>query len=399
MITLRALTIALLAAGSLTLSHAQGLRPEVGKPLQQASELLKAGKARDALAKVREAEGVAGKTAAEQLTVDRMKGAAAQRAGDNALAIEAFEDVFPKVSGGEQRQVAESLAFAYSQVRNWTKSQQWVDKAQALGSNSAQLKQLQSYLQSQTGDYAAIARDADAAISAAEKAGRRPDEGDLLRLADAQQRTGVTSAYIGTLEKLLAYYPKKDYWAAYLGRLIRKPNFSTRLGLDVMRLKLASDTLDNTDEFMEMAQLALQARLPAEGLKIIEKGFASGALGKGADADRHNRLRDLAIKRDAERRASIAAEAVQAAAQPEGNELVEVGYAYVTFGEVERGIELIEAGIAKGKLKRAEEAQLRLGMAQIQSKATKAKGLKTLQHLKGHDGVAEIGRLWTVLAR
>ena len=65
-----------------------------------------------------------------------------------------------------------------------------------------------------------------AAVAAAEQAGRRPDEGDLLRLADAQQRLNNMNGYIGTLEKLLAYYPKKDYWSAYLGRLTRKSGFA-----------------------------------------------------------------------------------------------------------------------------------------------------------------------------
>ena len=67
---LLALSVALsLAAGAPT-ALAQGVRPEVGKPLQQASELLRAGKAKEALAKAREADAVSGKTASEQLTVD-----------------------------------------------------------------------------------------------------------------------------------------------------------------------------------------------------------------------------------------------------------------------------------------------------------------------------------------
>ena len=175
-------------------AHAQGVRPEVGKPLQQASDLLKAGKAKEALAKVREADAVSGKTPAEQLMIDRMKGAAAQRAGDNATAIQAFEAVFNsgKLSGAEQAQVAESLAFAYSQQKDWPRTNQWVQRAIAAGSTSAQLKQLQAYAQSQSGDYSAIAKEAQAAVAAAEQAGRKPDEGDLLRLADAQQRTGNT---------------------------------------------------------------------------------------------------------------------------------------------------------------------------------------------------------------
>lgn len=51
--TLRALILALITAGWLGAASAQALRPEVGKPLQQAGELLRAGKAKEALAKVR----------------------------------------------------------------------------------------------------------------------------------------------------------------------------------------------------------------------------------------------------------------------------------------------------------------------------------------------------------
>ena len=69
------------------------------------------------------------------------------------------------------------------------------------------------------------------------------------------------------------------------------------------------------------------------------------------------------------------------------------------MGQVDRGIELIEKGIATDSLKRPEDAKLRLGMAQLQSPKLKAKGQQTLRKLKGDDGVAEIGRLWTVLGR
>ena len=79
--TLRALILSLVAAGWLVGAAAQGLRPEVGKPLQQAGELLKAGKAKEALGKVREAEAAPGITASERMTINRMKAAAAQRAG------------------------------------------------------------------------------------------------------------------------------------------------------------------------------------------------------------------------------------------------------------------------------------------------------------------------------
>ncbi|HEY6133878.1 MAG TPA: tetratricopeptide repeat protein [Rubrivivax sp.] len=391
--------LALTAAALSSPALAQNLRPEVGKPLQQAGELLRAGKAREALAKVREADAASGKTPAEQLTIDRMKGAAAQRAGDNATAIAAFESLMAsgKLPAGEQVQIAESLAFAYSQQKDTAKANQWIQRAQSLGSTSPQLKQLQAYMQSQSGDYAAIARDSAAAVSAAEGAGRKPDEGDLLRLADAQQRTGNMSGYGNTLEKLLAHYPKKDYWNAYLGRLPRKAGFADRFALDVMRLRLASGTLTKTEDFMEMAQLALQAGLPAEGRRIAEQGFKSGALGTGPEAARHQRLKDLAVKQEAESKGALLAQSATAATRKDGNDLVKVGYALVSQGDTDAGIQLIEAGIAKGGLKYPEDAKLRLGMAMLQSGKNRAKALQTLRGVGGTDGAAEIARLWTVV--
>ena len=281
---------ALLLAGAAATTQAQALRPEVGKPLQQASDYLRAGKAREALAKVHEADAVSGKSAAETLMIERMRGSAAQRAGDVNTAIQSFEAVFPRVSGSEAAQVAESLAFAYSSKKDWARSGQWLSKAQSLGSNGGQLRQLQAYLQAQSGDYNAVARDSEAEIANAEKAGKRPDEDDLLRLADAQSRTGNSAGQAATLEKLLNYYPKKSYWGIYLARVMRKSGFSARFALDVLRLKLATGNLDTVDEFMEMGQLTLQAELPAESKAVIAKGFVDGILGKGAEAERHKRL-------------------------------------------------------------------------------------------------------------
>lgn len=389
--------VALLSLGAVTAVHAQGVRAEVGKPLQQASELLRAGKAKEALAKAREADAVGGKSAAEQLVIDRMKAAAAQRANDFPTAIAALEAIHPKVSGAEAGQIAEQLAAAYAQTRNNGKATEWMNKAIAAGNNSATIKQLQQYLQGASGDYAAIARDAAAAVQAAEQAGRRPGEDDLLRLADAQNRQGQTNAYVSTLEKLLLNYPKKDYWNAYLGRVARKAGFSPRYELDLLRLRLASGTLTKTEEYMEMAQLALQAGYPAEARKIVDQGYANKLLGTGPEAGRHQRLRDLAIKQEGESKANIANQVAEAEQAKDGDNLVKWGYAYVTLGEVDKGIAVIQQGVATPGLKRADEAKLRLGMAQLQSPKSRSAAVQTLRSVRGTDGTADIARLWTAV--
>ncbi len=393
----RAALLAVLAAGLMGTAGAQGMRPEVGKPLQQASELLRAGKAKEALAKAREADAVGGKTAAEQLTIDRMKAAAAQRAGDSGAAVQALESIYGRVGGAEQGQIAEQLASAYAQMRNNGRASEWLAKAVAAGNNSGSVKQLQSYLQSSSGDYGAIAREAGAAVAAAEQAGRRPGEDDLLRLADAQSRTNNSSGQVVTLEKLALFYPKKDYWNAYLGRLPRKPGFADRFALDVLRLRLATGTLSRTEDYMELAQLSLQAGLPTEARGIIDQGIKAGLMGTGTEAARHQRLRDLAVKQEGEAKESLAKQSTEAETFKEGDGLVKVGVAYVSLGEVDKGIDLIRKGIAKGNLKRPEDAKLRLGLAQMKSAKEKAAGVQTLRGIKGTDGVAEIARTWAAV--
>jgi Tetratricopeptide repeat len=397
--SIRFLTTALLAAALASSALAQGLRAEIGKPLQQAGELLRAGKAREALAKVREADAVGGKTAAEQLTIDRMKGAAAQRAGDNNTAIAAFESVMAsgRLSNAEQAQIAESLAFAYSQLKNWGKTTEWANRARAAGSNSASLNQLIAYVQSQSGDYSQIFKDAQAQVNAAEQAGRRPGEDDLLRLADAAKRLGNHAAYSQALERLVLNYPKKDYWNAHLASIQRKPAFADRLGLDVMRLKLANGLITKTDEFMEMAQLALQAGFPVEARAIVDKGYAAGALGTGDQAERHQRLKDLVLKQQSETAAGLAEAASAAAAHKEGNELVKVGTVYASMGETDKAVDLIEKGIAKGKLKRPDDAKLRLALALAQAPKTRTKGLQMLRNVSGSDGTADVAKLYAVV--
>lgn len=400
MTNLRLLAAALLTAGALTV-HAAGVSPQVAKPLAEANNLLRAGNAKGALAKAAEAERASGKTAFDEYMIQRVKGAAAQRAGDNATAATTLEAAFNSgnVPAGEQGQLAETIAFCYSQARNNAKASAWANKAQSLGVQSASLRQLQAYLQTQSGDYSGVMRDSQAAVDAAEKAGRRPGEDDLLRLADAQRRMNNKQGEFSTLEKLVTYYPKKDYWSAYLGRVQSKPGFSDRFAVDVLRIRLATGNMTGASDYMELAQLALQDGLASEGKAVMTKGFAAGILGTGtpADVSRQQRLRDLANKTDAEARASIDQRAKEAQAKKDSNDLVAIGREYVAMGQADTGASLIQEGISLDKLKRPEDAKLRLGYALMQNPKTRAKGIQTLRTVQGTDGVADVARMYVVL--
>jgi tetratricopeptide (TPR) repeat protein len=395
--TNRLLAAMLLAAGLLQLPAAYAVSAAVAKPLKDASDLLRAGKAKEALAKL---NGVSGSGPDDTYMIARMRGAAYQSMGDNGQAAQQLESAFAtgKVPGNEAGRLAETLAGIYAQQHNNAKAMQWVEKAKAAGDNDAGIRQIQDYVQGSSGDYGQIARDNAAKIQAAESGGRRPEEDDLLRLADAYRHTGNKVGDLQVKEKLVTYYPSnKQYTGIYLSDLPGKSGFSSRFSLDLLRLRLASGNLTVAADYMEMAQLLLQAQLPAEAKTVVDKGYAAGVLGTGAEAARQQRLRDLVNKTATDNAASLAKRSADAKTGKTGDDLVAIGAEYASMGKYDEGIDLIQQGIAKDSLKRPEDAKLRLGVAMLQSGKGKAAAVKQLRTVQGTDGAPEVAHLYIAL--
>jgi hypothetical protein len=391
-----AAAIGVFAASS---SHAQtGLRPEVGKPLQAAQELIKAGKYRDALAKVREADAVGGKSASENLMVERMRLAAASGAGDADTAAKAFETVNSAVGGADKLRMIESIAGTYYRNRDYAKAMSWYQRYFKEGGTSAANRTLLIQTQYLSGDYAGAEKELMAEIQAAERSGATPAEDRINLLMNAAIKQKDIGAETFALERLVSYYPKKEYWVTLLNRLQRKPNFSDRLSLDTYRLSLATGSMSAGGDFSEMAQLALQAGSTAEAKQVVEKGFAAGALGTGPEAERHKRLRDLVNKRVDEAAKTQAEDEKQALDAKDGNELLTVGMNKVFAGDKAKGVQLMQQGITKGGLKRPEDAKLHLGIAQLMA-GDSAKAQATLKGVSGADGTSDLARLWSLYAR
>jgi hypothetical protein len=392
-------------AGSTALSpvYAQeAVRPEIGKPLQAASALLKSNKFKEALTKIREVDSVPNKTANETYLIESMRGSAASGAGDNDTIIKSFEAVIAsgKAPAATQLKLVEALAGAYYRARDFAAANKWASRYLREGGSNQQIRTLliQSYFQA--GDFANSAKESLLDIQADEKAGRTPSEEKLQLLANSYLRQKNSSGYIATIEKLLNYYPKKSLWADVISRLQRKPGFSDRLALDVYRMQLATGNLTATDDYMQMSQLALQAGFPGEAKKVVDEGYANGALGKGADVERQKRLRDLVEKRVAENQKVVSggAEETAANAAKDGNAMVNLGYNLFTSGQGPKGIGMMEAGIKKGGLKRPDDAKLRLGTSLIQA-GQKAKGAQVLKGVQGTDGAQDLANLWVIFAR
>lgn len=392
--------------GATSVAYAAGpeqpatLRPEVGKPLQAAQALMKAKKYKEALAKINETDSISGKTPNETFTIARMRASAAASAGDNAIAAKAFEAVIEsgRLPADQQLKYMQTVGGLYYQAKDYPKAAMWLSRYLKVGGEDPAMHTLLNQTYFLSGDYAHAVKEVTAQIQADEKAGRTPTDEQLQLLASCAIKQNDKTAYINALEKLVAYHPKKEYWTDLLIHVQSKPGFADRLSLDVYRLKQTLDQLTKAGDYMEMSQLSLQAGFPAEAVKVIEQGYKSGTLGTGSDAERHKRLRDLASKSAASDQKAMAQNEVEALRSPDGTGLVNLGYAYVTTGQFDKGIALMEQGIKQGGMKHLEDAKLHLGVAYLLSNQKK-KAVDLFKTVQGTDGTADLARLWVIYSQ
>ena len=380
------------------------VRAEVGKPLQAARDLIKSQKFKDALVKLKEVEAVPNRTAYENFLLEQMRASAAMQAGDLGQAAKSTQALIGsgRLPAADQGRYAAGLASLYYRERDYANAASWAQKAMAANPGDRTMRGLMIQSYYLAGDTAAASREALADVQAAEKAGQAPPEDRLQLLANIASKGSDRQAYIASLERLVAYYPKKEYWNDLLRRVEAKPGFNNRLMLDVYRLKRATKTLESGTDVFEMAQLALQERQAAEAKKILEDAFATGLLGKGTDAERQKRLLNLATQRADEAPQQLATAEAEAREQKDGDALVRIGLGYSGLGQHDKAIQLIQQGVAllqqdkaaKGKGGRVDEANLHLGLAYLRA-GQKAKANQAFKQVGGSDGAADLARLWT----
>jgi Tfp pilus assembly protein PilF len=368
---------------------AETVRPEVGNPLQAAQALMKQGKNKEALGKLREADNVSGKSAHESYLIERVRAAAASAAGDNEAAAKSFEALIAsgKLSAGEREKFTEGLIGIYMRAKDFGKANAAINR-QLKDRDDPKLRAylIQNYYAS--GNLS----QAETELKNIEKGGHLSED-QLGLLANIYLKKGDKVGYVNTIEKLAASYPKTSYWTDLLNRVTTKSNFSNRLTVDVYRLKLANNLLKKPSEYVEMAQLLIQAKAPAEAIKVIDKGYKSGVLGVGAEASRHQRLKDLAEKTLADNNKNLAVEEAALVKARDNDGLLAMGYGLVQAGQVDKGLAMMSAAIKAGGLRNPEDAKLRLGEAYAAA-GKKQQAISTLKTVAGADGTAELARYW-----
>jgi tetratricopeptide (TPR) repeat protein len=242
-----------------------------------------------------------------------------------------------------------------------------------------------------TNDFKGAAAILEEVVGKLEAQGQPPGEQNLRIIhgscVQMQDRPCVTKQ----AEKLVKYYPKPDYWKELINALMTSDTTDNQM-LNVMRLAMHVDAMSNSDQYSEMATLAMNAGLPGEAEAALNKGLSKQVFKEGRVADARRRLEEAKASAATDK-ASLEKQEVSAKANAQGNADVKLGAAYLSYGDPAKAIEAITRGIGKGGVRNPDEAGILLGIAYLQS-GNKEEAAKAFQTVNKDPKLAQIARLW-----
>ncbi|KQQ86817.1 tetratricopeptide repeat protein [Massilia sp. Leaf139] len=379
---------------------ANTVRPELAKLLDSNAlqQLIAAKNAAEVQNRITQAEAIANRTPYENYILNRIKMAHASMTGNNQGILTAGEAVIS--SGFEPKDSQARLILAMGNIqfnaKNYAAATEQLKRYEATGGDMSEAGPLLARSLYLNKDYAGAKTYLQRSIEQTEKAGKTPSLEDLKLMLSAVHESKDTAGYESTVHKLVRYYPSDEYWNELIRvSVIRKPGFSQDNYLPLLRLQFAATKTLREEDYIDLAESALRDGFPTEAKNALDAGYAAGVLGKGANAKAHNALRARADKGAADDAKNIAAGEASAAKAKSGAGLVNLGWAYSTMGQHDKGIGFIQQGIAKGGLKQPDEAKLRLGAAQAKA-GRKDDAIKTFESVKAGGGLSDVARVWVM---
>jgi tetratricopeptide (TPR) repeat protein len=385
-------------AGTLALvpvaAHAQQkVSAKVGVPLKAAQEAIQKKRWDAALAKIREADGVPGKTAFDQYKINEMLWYVYLQQGRNADAARVLEQQIAsgQMPAGEKVQRTKTLAQLYARAGNYGKSAQLAQQylKSVPGDKDMQLLVANSYFQQ---------KNYKGAITAAEqvmKSGGTPSQ-DLLQLVlRSNYELGDSAGTAKALEQLLKFYPSTDTWGRVLDGYIKQTKHDDEL-MALYRLAEDVGTLTEARQYTDMTQALVVGGFGIEGERIMQKGIAAN-LFQGEELNRAKRTLDAAKRKADAERAALPKASGQLAAAKTGQEIERVGELYFSAGDYANAAATLQKAVARGGLEDTDRANMLLGIA-LKRKGDKAGATKAFDAIKDPK-FAEVAKLWKTAAR
>jgi tetratricopeptide (TPR) repeat protein len=370
----------------------------VAEPLKKAQEAMKNKQWDAALAEIKKAQASEKKTPFEAYQIDEFLSYVLVQQKKFAEATPVFERMLnsgfmPPDQVDERTKTVAQLHFQnkdYKKAVEWGKK--YLDKHP--GDEGISVLVGQSYYV--VNDYKNAATTMMAVVNAAEKGGRTPTENWLQIVLSSQFKLDNKDGIADALKKLVRYYPKPEYWENLLD-IYRRRDTSDRVTLGFYRMMNDVGTLKQADDYMETAQLAIDAGVPGEAQAVMEKGVQNGTL-KSDDKTaqgRYDRLLASAKKSATADKAQLAQLAKEADKATQGQAYVALGQAYLSYGMFDEAIDALKKGIAKGGVTDVDEAQISLGIAYLR-KGQKDAARQAFKTVKAESKWHNLAELWEI---
>lgn len=376
---------------------ADTVRPEIFKLLDPTAvkASMDAKNYADVQSRIDQAAATPALTPYETFVINRLRVALGSTTNNPALAMPALEAVIEsgKLDKKSQGDFIQALANFHYNAKDYPNAIKWFTRYQTETGDIATVRPYIIRAYYFGNDFERAKKELSADLAAKQQANQTPTLEELQLLANTGSKSKDPATYLIAMENLVRYYPSDDYWIDLLGRVQGKAGYSDRFALDVLRLQYKAVSVMPERDYSDMAEIALTDAFPTEAKKVLDDGYAKGVLGKGGNAAKHKKLRDQANKAAADDVKNIAAGEASANRSKDGTGLVNLGYAFVTMDQFDKGIDLIQKGIAKGGLKRPEDAKLRLGYS-LAMAGKKDEAIKVLETVKGGEGVSDLARYW-----
>ena len=370
----------------------------VAKPLMAAQAFVKAEKWQDCLKSVLEAEALPNKTPYEVFVVGDMLGYCGAKSADNVATLRGYESVID--SGLADKARTGGLLKGLMQI---TYNKKDYSKAIEYGNRSirdgyadedvyvviAQAFYIQSDYKNTRSKLETWFALADQPIATERVV---PREATLQLYLSSCIKLSDDSCTLAALERTVANYPKADNWLNLVGAIFRSSSNDKSL-LNVYRLAKEVGAVRRSDDFLEMAQLAIDQGLPGEAQSAIESGLEAKAFESSRDLERAQRLLITAKTQAATDRSTLARQDKDASTAKTGTADIKLAQAYISYGDFVQAVATVQRGITKGGLKTPNEAHLTLGIAQLRA-GKKSEALVAFKGVQGDAATLRLARLW-----
>ena len=372
----------------------------VAKPLKAAQDALTAKNYPEALTKLQEVQNISGKSPYDEHVMNELLGVTYVR--QNQF-VEAAKFLEPGLNSGflaesEVPNRVRALAQVNYQIKNYDKAIEFGSRAVKGGFADDDMYTLVGQAYYIKGDYKGSQKFLSDYIDSQVKSGKQPKEQTLQLLMSSCVKQDDSACTTSSLEELVAYYPKTEYWQNLLYSMFSQQGQTDKSLLQVYRLATEVDVLKRPEDYTEFAQLAIEAGSPGEAVSVLEKGIQKNVFTDARLLERAKRLLDSAQKQAATDKSTLDKVASDAAAAKTGQKDVGVGLAYLSYKDYAKAYEAFERGLSKPGVQNEAEARLMLGIAALGA-GKKEDAQKAFKAVKGDPKLERIANLWSLHAR